>query len=241
MSKAVAKKQESAVSTNLTDMGAWGTPTVSSKDIVIPKILCMQGLSELVMDDDHPAKMGDFVDSMTNEIIGDYNKKPVEFIPFHLQKVWIISKKSGNDFEFDRIEDVTPMNEGKPYTEVIDGVEYKNEYTMNFYVLRPEDMSLPYIISFKGMSGKAGKILSTQMYVRNAAAGKIPPAYVMELSGSKDKNDKGTFITLATKVCRESTPQEVKTAFSWFKTVNAGATKSHETQADRDTHSQAQF
>ena len=229
MSKAVSKKKESAVA-NQELMEAWGTPTVSSKDIIIPKILCMQGLSELVMDDDHPAKMGDFVDSMTNEIIGDYNKKPVAFIPFHLHKVWIISKKTGSDFEFDRIEDVTPMNEGKPWTEVINGVEYKNEYTMNFYVLRPEDMSLPYIISFKGMSGKAGKILSTQMFVRNAAAGKIPPAYVMELSGSKDKNDKGTFITLATKVSRESTSAEVEAAFTWFKTVQAGQVKSHEEQ-----------
>lgn len=225
--KEVVKKQESAVSAH-TDMADWGVPEVSSKDVVIPKILCMQGLSELVVDD--KAKMGDFVDSMTSEIIGNYSSKHIEFVPFHLEKIWIISKKVGNDFEFDSIESVTPANEGRAYNEVIDGVEYKNEYCMNFYVLRLEDMSLPYIISFKGMSSKAGRILATQMYVRNRAAGKIPPAYVMSLSGSKDKNDKGTFITLATSVVRESSAEEIDAAFNWYKTVNAGQVKAHEEQ-----------
>lgn len=226
-SKEVAKK-ESGVVAQHNNMADWGTPAVSGKDIVIPKILCMQGLSQLVVDE--KARMGDFVDSMTDEIIGNYSSKSVEFIPFHLHKIWIISKKVGNDFEFHTIEDVTPANEGRRYNEVIDGVEYKNEYTMNFYVLRTEDMSLPYIISFKGMSSKAGKILATQMYVRNAAAGKIPPAFVMELSGSKDKNDKGTFITLATSAKRESSAEEIDNAFNWYKTVTAGGVKAHEAE-----------
>jgi len=225
--KEVAKQESSAVATEQ-NMEAWGTPAVSSKDIVIPKILCMQGLSELVMDDNHEAKMGDFVDSMTNEIIGNYLNKPVEFVPFHLEKIWIISKKSGNDFEFDRIEDVTLANEHRQYFEVVNGVEYKNEYTMNFYVLRPEDTSLPYVISFKGMSGKTGRVLATQMYVKNAAAGKIPPAYVMSLAGSKDKNDKGTFITLKTSVARESSDEERNSAFTWYKSVTSGKAKAHQ-------------
>jgi hypothetical protein len=233
MSKS-AKNQESQITKANTalaqeqDMGAWGTPAVSSKDIVIPKILCMQGLSELVMDDNHDAKMGDFVDSMTNEIIGNYLNKPVRFVPFHLEKIWIISRKNGNDFEFDRIEDVTLANEHRQYFEVLDGVEYKNEYTMNFYVLRPEDTSLPYVISFKGMSGKAGRVLATQMYVKNAAAGKIPPAYVMELTGSKDNNNKGTFITLKTSVLEESTEQQRNEAFTWYKSVTSGGAKAHQ-------------
>jgi hypothetical protein len=208
-------------------MADWGLPQVSSKDIIIPKILCMQGLSELVVDE--KAKMGDFVDSMTSEILGNYAKKPVAFIPFHLEKIWIISKKTqgSGDFDFDSIVPVTSENEGLRYNEVVDGVEYKREYTMNFYVLRPDDMSLPYIISFKGMSSKSGRILATQMYVRNAAAGLVPPAMIMELSGTKDKNDKGTFITLNTKPVGESNPEQIAKAFEWYKTVSSGGTKAH--------------
>jgi hypothetical protein len=229
MSKDLASTTSKDLATN--DMAAWGAPAVSSRDIVIPKILCMQGLSQLVVDD--KAKMGDFVDSMTSEIIGNYAKQPVAFIPFHLEKIWIIStKKSGEgDFSFDSIVKVTPENEGYQYQEVIDGVEYKREYTMNFYVLRPEDTSLPYIISFKGMSSKAGKILATQMYVRNAAAGLIPPAKIMELAGTKDKNDKGTFITLNSKAIGDSSEEQIASAFQWYKTVNSGATKTHEEEA----------
>lgn len=220
-----------AVSTGA-ELGDWGAP-LSTQDIIIPKIYTMQGLSQLVVDD--KAKMGNFVDSMTSEVIGDYAKKPLDFIPFHLDKIWIISaKKSGeSDFSFEKIENVTAENEGMPYTEIVDGVEYKNEYCLNFYVLRPEDMSLPYIIAFKGMSRKAGKILATQMFVRNAAAGKIPPAFVMELAGTKDKNDKGTFITLNTKVKRESSQAEIDAAFKWYKTVGAGGVKAHEEQSTK--------
>lgn len=224
MSKEVVSQESNLPAANLAD---WGTPQVSTKDIVIPKILCMQGLSQLVVDE--KAKMGDFVDSMSEEIIGNYSKKPIEFIPFHMESIWIISKKTkGNDFEFEKIEKVTPQNENMLYNEVVDGVEYKREYTRNFYVLRPEDMSLPYIISFKGMSSKAGKILATQMYVKNAAAGKIPAAFTMELFGNKDKNDKGTFITLATRTARPSNQEEMAQAFNWYKTVSGGGVKAHE-------------
>jgi hypothetical protein len=229
MSKALSKTESKELAKP--NMADWGQPAVSSRDIVIPKILCMQGLSELVTED--KAKMGDFVDSMTSEIIGNYKDKPVQFIPFHLEKIWIISKKvqGQGDFSFDSITNVTPENEGMRYQEVVDGVEYKREYTMNFYVLRPEDTSLPYIISFKGMSSKAGRILATQMYVRNSAAGLVPPAKIMELAGTKDKNDKGTFITLNSKAVDESSAEQIDSAFQWYKTVTSGGTKAHEETA----------
>jgi hypothetical protein len=230
MSNEVVEQNNTPVS-NMT-LGDWGQPQVNSKDIIIPKILVMQGLSQLVTDD--KAKMGDFVDSMTEEVLGNYKDKSLAFIPFHMESIWIISKKEAGagDYTFDSIVDVDSSNENWRYNEVIDNVEYKREYCRNFYVLRPEDTSLPYIISFKGMSSKAGKILATQMYVRNAAAGKIPPAFVMELFGNKDKNDKGTFITLATKVERESSEEEIAKAFQWFKTVTGGGVKPHEAKAE---------
>lgn len=234
----VANKESTEVTASM-DMGAWGTPQVSASDIIIPKILCMQGLSVLVADD--KAKMGDLVDSMTQEVIGNCAKKPVQFIPFHMEKILIVSKLVGTDYSFDHIENVTSENENRPYEEVIGPDTFKNEFAMNFYVLRPEDMSLPYIISFKGMSRKAGKILATQMFVRNAAAGKIPPAFVMELSGTKTKNDKGTFYVLESKAVRESSQEEVNSAFTWYKTVNSGGVKAHEDSVKAEGKTESRF
>lgn len=217
------KTQESNVPAM--SMADWGTPQVSSKDIVIPKILCMQGLSELVTED--KAKMGDLVDSLTSEVIGNCTEG-VEIIPFHMEKIIIVSKHDGSDYQFDHIESSTPENENLPYEQETPDGKFKNEHCMNFYCLRPEDMSLPYIVSFKGMSRKSGKILATQMFVKNAAAGKIPPAFAMKLEGTKTKNDKGTFMVLKTSPVRESNQEEISSAFAWYKTVNQGGVKVHE-------------
>lgn len=234
----LTNSQETAVATTDNEaMDAWGQSAISSKDIVIPKILCMQGLSELVSDDNHPAKMGDFVDSLSTEILGNYKDTPIEFIPFHLEKLWAVSKRSVGDtnYEFEKFEEVTVANEGRQYNETIGDLEYKYEYTMRFYCLLPNDTSLPYIISFKGTSTRAGKVLATQMYVKNRAAGLVPPAYVMRLAGTKDKNDKGTFIVMNVASVRKAEQSQINEAFGWFKTITSGGAKVHD--ADEQTAS----
>ena len=220
----VVAKAETAVSV-ATDMDAWGSGDVSAKDIVIPKILAMQGLSELVSEG--KAKFGDFVDSLTHEVIGSI-EKPVKFVPFHMEKVWIISKKPAGQqgrYEFDRFEPVTAQNMNRPFEETADGMDWKNEYTMQFYVLRPEDTSIPYVISFKSTSAKSGKVLATQMYVRNRAAGLVPPAFTMLLGGRKEKNDKGTFIVMETKTGEKTDPALIEECLNWYQTIKSGATK----------------
>lgn len=230
MSKELKKQESNLPAMTMAD---WGQPQVSSSDIIIPKILCMQGLSELVTDD--KAKMGDLVDSLTNEVIGNCNDG-IEIIPFHMEKILIVSKHNGSDYEFDHIEPSTPENERLPYEQETPEGKFKNEHCMNFYCLRPNDMSLPYIVSFKGMSRKSGKVLATQMFVKNATAGKVPPAFVMKLTGTKTKNDKGTFMVLNTAPVRESSNEEISVAFNWYKTVNQGGVKVHE-----DTRGEAEF
>ena len=73
------------------------------------------------------------------------------------------------------------------------------------------------------------------MFVRNAAAGKVPPAFVMNLKGRKDKNDKGTFIVLETSPNRESSQEEIASAFQWYKTVNQGGVKVHEESKEKSS------
>jgi hypothetical protein len=219
--KAVAKKQETMPAAAM-DMSAWGDGDVSAKDIIIPKILCMQGLSDLVADG--KAKMGDFVDNLTNEVIGSIDN-PVDFVPFHMEKIYIISKKGQGDnrFEFDRIE--AEAGQQYPFEEEIGGVTYKYEYTLQFYVLRPEDTSIPYVISFKSTSLKAGKTLATQMYVRNRAAGLVPPAYTMQLTGIKEKGQQGTYIKLVAKQGAKTKPELINECLTWLNAVKSGQAK----------------
>jgi len=225
MSKELVEAKSNEVA-NQEMMAAWGETEVSSGDIVIPKIMLMQAMSEAVVADDSTVKMGEFLDSLSGKVIGSH-KKPITVVPFHLEKIWIHSKSSGKDFEFDSITIAHDPKEHE-YIEVVDGVEWKHEYCMNFYVIRPGDMTLPYIVTFKGASRKAGRALATQMFVKNKMAGKIPPAVAMELTAKKESNDKGTYYVWDVSAKRDSTQEEMSTAFDWFKTVNAGGTKAHE-------------
>ncbi len=202
----------------------WGDSEVSARDVIIPKILLMQGLSELVSDG--KAKIGDYVDSISGEILGSI-EKPLKIIPFHMNKVWIVSSRKVGEskFEFERYEEVTAANQGYPLTEVMGDQEIKYEYALQFYVLRPEDTSMPYVLTFKSTSSRAGRILSTQMYVRNKAAGLVPPAYIMELGGKKDKNDKGTFAVMEVKPLEKTSDDLISECLNWYKVIKSGNTK----------------
>lgn len=207
------------VSTNV-DLDAFGGGGYSSQDVVIPKILVMQGLSNLVTEG--KAKFGDLVDNQSHVVLGNAMDKPVEFIPFHLEKVWIVSVKNGNRYEFSHIDPVTVSNENRKWEEVVDGKEVKNEKSFNFYAILPSDPTIPYIVQFKGTSQRTGKELATQMYVKNRAAGLVPPAKVMTLKGQKVSNDKGTYVVLKTEIAGESSPEQIQSCLEWYKAVASG-------------------
>src|SRR4051812_2896032 len=65
---------------------------VLASDFVTPKILIMQGLSELLKDRTKRLSQGDIVRSTTGEKLGD-DKNPVEFIPLRYNSKWMLSEK----------------------------------------------------------------------------------------------------------------------------------------------------
>lgn len=226
----MSKKQETelvetgstAVSTVAQDLNAWGDSNVSSRDMVMSKILVMQGLSELVTE--NKARFGDYVDSVTHEVLGSIDK-PLEIIPFHMDKTWLISsrEKGEEKYKFERYEAINASNENKyPFSEIVGSTEFKYEYTYQFYVILPTDPSMPKVISMKGSSSKSGKALATQMYVRNKFAGLVPPAYTMELGGKKEKNEKGTFAVMETKPKYKTSDEDIRLCLDWMKVIQAG-------------------
>lgn len=197
----------------------FGSAPVSSNDIMIPKLQIMQKMSRK-LDSDESLREGDIIDSLTGEKVGGL-KEPMEIVPFFMEKVWFTSVRNGEEWELLNIEDVTVDNENKRYTEVKDGKEYKNELHMRFYCIRPSDTTLPYILTFKGMSLKSGKLLATQMYIKNRAAKLNPAGMVMNVTVTKESNDKGTFCVMTPSPARRSTSMEQQMALDWYRTVIA--------------------
>lgn len=215
MNKDIAKatSQEVAVEN---DLGHWGQSEVSSNDIVIPKIQLMQGMSQAVVGGKN--KLGDMIDSVTGDLLGTLDK-PLEVIPFHMEKFYVIQKHNGKKWMYDKIEKVTPVNENAPYEFEDGGQKKKRVYTRRFFVLVNGNV-LPYTIDFASTSAKAGKELATEMFVKNAMM-KLPPAASKIAIGSKtEKNDDGTYAVKTVKVIGKASNEEIKSAFEWYKTVS---------------------
>ena len=217
------------------DIAAWGGQTLTSNDILIGKILPLQFMSEKVKN--KQGEYGDFRDTVTNKKFGDL-KTPFEFIPFYMEKKWIefdiITNKAGaRKREFKQIIPVIDnptkpgFNDDLPYVD--EGANVERDRVMDFYVLIPEEIkqgdALPYILSFRRTSLKAGKKLAMQMYTRNMQKGCPPPAVTMLLSGESKQNDDGEFVVQDVSSSRQTTAEEMSVAFKWFKVVSAGHAK----------------
>ena len=208
-------------------MADWGAPQITARDVAIPKILAMQAMSKPVTDGE--AKFGEFRDSLNGVVVGDINN-PIEFIPFFMEKVFVVMAEEKGTFRFRKQVPITAANEDHAYEAVgEDGAPEKWFRTQNFYCLSPKEIkdgtAIPFMISFRSSSARAGQKIGTQMFMKNPKAGKSPAGAVMELSGAKTSNDKGTFIVMDARWKRDSTRPEVAEAFEWVKTIRAGAVK----------------
>lgn len=228
----VTVKQETHIM-NPVELNAWGVPTtMSSQDMVIPKILPMQGLSQMVADG--IAKMGEFRDSISSELLGSIDQ-PVEIIPFYLQKHWDIMEEDGKgNFKWARTVPLidNPMspeyNDNWAWEAEDNGIKVKRVRRMNFFVLVASQIgqgSMPYVLSFKSTSLKEGKKLFTEMYVRNVRAGVPPAAFTYTLSGKKEKNDKGTYIVPTLTRSSKTNIDALKECLEWIKVINSGAAR----------------
>lgn len=231
MSNELTVKQSNALSTEV--LNEWGMPVISSQDVVIPKILPMQGLSVAVAEG--RASMGEFRDSLSNTLLGKIDQ-PFSCIPFFVDKCWDIHmEKPDGSFEWDSTVPVVEnpadpaYNDNWPWETEVNGTKRKNIRRFNFYVLLPHEVeaggAVPYIFSFKSTSLKEGKKLFTQMYVKNIKGGLPPAAFTIKIGGVREKNDKGIFIVPNYSVDRRATDQELAEALSWIKMIRSGRVK----------------
>lgn len=242
MSKDLTTKQTQAVATPA-DLADWGTENKIGKDLLLAKILPMQPMSDMVTDS--KAAIGEFRDSVSGAKLGSI-AEPLEFIPFHVEKMWDVQVKNGDKFEWDHsmplIEDALnkDYNDNLPWSDKnTDGVEIKRVRRMNFYVLLPNEIeqgtAIPYILSFKSTSYKEGKKVLNQMYLRNRKANLPPPAYSFLLAGTKEKNDQGMYIIPNVTLAKPSSKEQIQECLNWYKLVKAGAVKVDDSDLKKDT------
>jgi hypothetical protein len=230
--------------------GPWGAASdVDTSDVLIPKLLLMQGLSKLVAEGD--AAQGEIIRSTTGKALAKKGEA-VDFIPLMTYKTWVLEEKVGSKYEYRRVEPMTAANKDLPL-EFVDGAnQWRRNRCLNFYVLLPQDISkeaaalkaaaagdlpdpedalLPCVLSFRRTSYNAGKILAT--HFKKAEHFKVTPAVtVFKLSSTVEKNELGTFHAFTVEPGRKATVEELTVAKRWFDTLQKVQVKVDEPEVD---------
>lgn len=198
---------------------------VDARDLVLPRLLLMQGLSEMVTEE--KAKMGEILNSLTGEVLGGRGK-PVEIIPFFLTRNFIVSEKLGDKFEWrgNVAADHTNAHwkEQSHREEMVNGVLTRRDYSMDFFALLADEAgqedALPVQISFRRTSLKAGKQLYTRFLLT-----KGKPTTTWLLDSKKKENDQGTFYVLEVTRGKPLTDKQRQACEAALSLVGSGQIK----------------
>jgi hypothetical protein len=237
--------------------GWGGMGGVDTADVLIPKLLIMQPISELVTEG--KAGAGSIIRSTTQAFLG--GKKGgddlfVPFIPLLVFKDWALLQKpkGSNKFEFRAKEAFTADNANRPWNFTgKDGTEWQANANINLFALLPADIDrnalarkrlmesgelpdpqdalMPVLIQFTRTSYHVGKEVSTHFA---QAADMGVPAAVTTLSIYTElvKGEKGSFFVYKLGTRGKTTPEQLTVAKKWFLTLskaqNAGNLKVHE-------------
>lgn len=192
---------------------SWGAGEgVAAEDLLIPKILLQQKMSDLV--DQGKAKPGEFRSSLSGELLGD-EKKPVEVIFFDAFKNWLI-------FESDQYAGNVPYTgERLAYEE---GTT-KRVLCYNFYCLLASRMDdIPHLLSLSRTGTRAAKSLMTA-FARLARIKKPSAAKTFKLSCHQEKNEKGSYHVCDVLEGRDTTAAEQSAAHSWYQDIRKSRVK----------------
>lgn len=212
MKKELVKAETTAiVEVQEVNMGDWGDVSIESKDLVLPRLLIQQAMSEAVKL--KTAKEGDIVNTLTGENLGE----SVELLPFFKTENIVVEKWNGRKFEFDKI--VPYDGVAKPFEEEINGVRYKNSHQYLIYCLT-KDLGMPHVLSFKGTSNKVGRQLVTLMYVSNKAKKLPPPGLWITFSAKTETSKAGDMYQVSNFApSNNSSKEEIQECLKWVKVL----------------------
>ena len=214
--------------------GAWGTEELDSADVLISRILCMQGLSKPVKRKDRAE--GDLVDSVTKELLAPQGE-PLAIVPLTTFKT--IEHRKKNPL---RIIKTDPYKVGvcvgaPPYlyTDQSNGEEVSMYPTINFYVVLGKELGVagmvPKLLSFNSTNYTVGKILAT--FFAKCKEAKVPPASTTwNLSTISVERGGNSWFSFALAKLSDTDQKHMGVLYKWFKIVQAGVTVDTEKTVD---------
>ena len=248
----ITKTQGSELSAE--QLSSWGSSSnLGSDDFKLSSILLMQGTSAMVKDMEHEAKIGEFRDNRTGELLGSI-KEPKLFVPFHVEKRWDIEfLKDGKwkwfDSELFSIENSRrPISKNKTAKRIVESTESGDfSYFISYraFVLLVDDLERdvvkPYVVDFKNSSREAGRILGQTMMQDNKLEKLSPAAYMFKLGAEEISNDESSWLAYtAVRADRTSAEHEVQ-AFkmhSLVKNMDASEAEENSEQPEPKGHSE---
>jgi hypothetical protein len=216
--------------------GAWGAENADTAEILIPKILLMQGLSEMVQTG--KVAQGDILKSTTKEVIAKKGEA-VEFIPISTYATWMLEEYVKNKWEYRGTVPRRASEADLPFEYQEGERQMRRSKATNFYVLLvgdiqrdlaarksmakgdladPNDVILPCVLTFRRTGFVVGKTLTTH-FAKSSQLGMPPAASVFKLSATTKKNDKGIFQLFDLAHSRHSTVEEMGLARAWYDTI----------------------
>jgi len=233
---AVTVKEASTAPALLNSMLEGGDAAIDVRDLLLPRILLMQGLSKLVAED--KAKMGEFRDSLEAKLLGGKDK-PLEFIPFYSNKTWVIFTMDGGKMSYSSTVPMTADNAGwdREDTVQIDGkkVPVKRYAAINYFVLLPSDIAggepFPLVLSFRSTSYVAGRKLETHKAKYQRI--KKPICWkTFLLTTTLQENEKGRFFVMDVAPERVTTDEELEEVATWYQVIKQANVRIDESEAD---------
>ena len=231
--KEVAKRDTTALDISRGSFaGLMDETPVESSDFLIPKILLMQSMSTMVQEE--KARAGEIRGSVNNNKLAE-KEGNVEIIAFKMFKTWVTISTVGNEY-LGQVP-FTPENCLKAQDEVVGGVAVKNFKTLNYFCIVPSEIAggvfMPYVVSFRSTSYKAGKALET-IRGKLQGYGKPLPFVTINLGSVAKENDKGKFFEYTVTEGRETTDQELTAVKKWFDIINVENIKVDDSDLDKE-------
>lgn len=227
--KDLVKQETKEVAVSGLELAEWGVSSISSEDLIIPRIKLMQPMAEEVTAGE--AAFGELRSSLDNSKLADF-KTGLEVIPIELFKQWVeYDVTFGEDIKskkYLQTISVTTANLNLPFKEEVQGMKIARDLVMNFYVLLAKDVllggAIPHILSFRRSSITGGKKLATQM-AKMIDAGKPPCTTTCLVTVHKTTVDTSTWAITDVSPNGLTSQEGIAAAFKWFKMIQKGKVK----------------
>lgn len=204
---------------------------VDAGDLLLPKVLLMQGQSKAVTK--QRANIGDIVDSLEYKLLfTDKEKKSVDIVPFHIGKSWVIfeKKKDKNgqiNVEFLRVVPFGADNadwkwDGEEKNAEGQVIQVRRDVSMDVYCLLADAIKtgiiLPHVLSFRRTSYVAGKKLRTFEMMLKGAKRPLASKVFTVRSDTREKDGRN-FFAYDLAMGRDATQDEMLATGPWYLLV----------------------